>query len=61
MRAIVDYGSNEVVFAGINFQKCVKLQTKSTGHQSLSLTKDFMQGARTLKSPVRRLGQPADE
>ena len=61
MRAIVDYGSDEVVFAGINPQKCVKLQTTSTGHQILPLTKDFMQGARTLKSPVRRLGQPADE
>ena len=56
MRAIVDYGRDEVVFVGINPQKCVKLSTTSTGHQILPLTQDFMKEARDLQAPVHRLG-----
>ena len=61
LRAIVDYGRDEVVFAAVNPQKCVKLQTTATGHQILPLTDDFMQDAQLLREPVQRLGQLAAE
>ena len=61
MRAIVDYGNDEVVFAAVNPQKCVSLQTTATGHQILPLTQDFMQDARPLKWPIHRLGMLAEE
>ena len=61
MKAIVDYGNDQAVFAGINFQKCVALETTTTGHQILPLAQDFMQNSFPLSEPVRRIGVPASE
>ena len=61
MGAIVDYGRNEAVFTRINPLKCLQLQTTTTGHQILPLTRDFMQEATVLQAPVHRLGVPAEE
>ena len=61
MGAIVDYGRNEAVFTRINPLKCLQLQTTTTGHQILPLTRDFMQRATVLQAPVHRLGVPAEE
>ena len=49
MKAIVDYGNDEVVFVAVNPQKCV---STATGHQILPLARDFMSGARSVQRPV---------
>ena len=59
MKALVDYGNDEVVFAAVNPKKRVSLLTTATGHQILPLTEDFMTGATILESPISRLGQSA--
>ena len=61
MKAIVDYGNDQAVFVGINPQKCVALETTTTGHQILPLAQDFMQNSFPLSEPVRRIGVPASE
>ena len=61
MGAVIDYGRDEAVFVRVNPQRRVKLQTTSTGHQILPLTRDFMQGATDLREPFLRLGSSSAE
>ena len=53
--AVIDFGSDQALFKGINPCKVVQLETTESGHQLLPLTADVMSGAFVRAQPFRSL------